>query len=182
MKPVSSAMSRVRMPLGLLGLLLLALVACGGSPVRAVEDGAQETGTPRMGPDFAARITAARGTGRDCGAASFASTGPVGWSDRLAEAARDQSRHLARTGRLSHSGRGGSTLGERIRAAGYQPRAWAENVASGQPDAATVIDAWLDSPGHCRNIMNPAYSEIGAAAVRGSDGRLYWTLVLATPL
>jgi uncharacterized protein YkwD len=105
----------------------------------------------------------------------------VAWEPRLAEAARLHSRYLAETGRLGHTGRHGSSLGERVRAAGYQPRAWAENVALGQRTAAAVIDAWLESPGHCANIMNPAYTDVGAAAVRGEDGRLYWTLVLATP-
>ena len=37
----------------------------------------------------------------------------------------------------------------------------------------SVIEGWIKSPGHCKNIMNPAYKEIGAAR-KGN----YWTLVL----
>lgn len=165
----------------LLGALLLGLAACGGNQVRGDTGQIAATEAPQPGPEFAARITAARRASRNCGTESFPAVGPVRWSPRLAAAARDQSSHLARTGRLSHTGAGGSSLADRIGATGYRPRAWAENVASGQRSAAAVVDAWLESPGHCRNIMNGAYSEIGAAAVRGGDGRLYWTLVLAAP-
>jgi uncharacterized protein YkwD len=50
--------------------------------------------------------------------------------------------------------------------------------------AQTVAD-WLDSPGHCANIMNPAFTEMGAAyAVNpGNENRTpYWTQMLARPL
>ena len=38
-----------------------------------------------------------------------------------------------------------------------------------------TVKAWIESPGHCRNIMNSNYTEIGVARVGD-----YWTLVLGT--
>ena len=127
-------------------------------------------------------LAQARAEQRRCGFQIFAAAGPLRWNDALARAARAHSTDMAATGTLSHTGSRGQDLGQRLRSAGYRPQAWGENVAHGQPDAEAVMDAWLDSPGHCRNILDPAYREFGAAAARGEDGRRYWTLVLAAPV
>ncbi|MBA1145784.1 CAP domain-containing protein [Ectothiorhodospiraceae bacterium WFHF3C12] len=155
---------------------------CAGRAGETAPAASVQLSAPEVTAGFARRLSAARDEARACGGERFAAAGPVAWNEGLADAARRQSVFLASTGRLSHTGRGGSTLEARIRAAGYQPRAWAENVASGQRSAGAAIEAWLDSPGHCRNIMNPAYTEVGVAAARGADDRLYWTLVLAAPM
>ncbi len=50
-----------------------------------------------------------------------------------------------------------------------------------------MVDGWMKSEGHCRNLMNPAFSELGLACVRqshsnsGSTVNWAWTQVLATP-
>jgi uncharacterized protein YkwD len=74
------------------------------------------------------------------------------------------------------------TWNARLGATGYEASAWAENVAAGQQDATTVVAAWLDSPGHCANIMFADYTEFGAGIDRNTSGKRYWTLVLAAPL
>lgn len=127
-------------------------------------------------------LAEARARQRRCGFQMFAAAGPLQWNDDLARAARAHSADMAATGQLSHTGSRGEDLGQRVRNAGYQPRAWGENVAYGQPDPEAALAAWLDSPGHCRNIMDPAYREFGAGRAAGSDGRPYWTLVLAAPM
>lgn len=131
---------------------------------------------------WASLLTRARAAQRQCGFQVFAAAGPVEWNDALARAARAHSSDMAETGQLSHTGSRGQDLEERVRSAGYEPRAWGENVAYGQPDPESVLVAWLDSPGHCRNIMDPDYREVGAARARARDGRPYWTLVLAAPM
>lgn len=78
---------------------------------------------------------------------------------KLMESARSWSGTQARQRRMYHS----SGLGV------------AENVAYGQRDADDVMRAWVNSPGHYRNITNSKYSEIGVGVVRASDGRLYFT-------
>ena len=77
----------------------------------------------------------------------------------------------------------GKDVGDRIAAVGYLAQMSAENIARGQPGPATVVEGWLNSPGHCANIMNPALVEIGAgyATVASPPYFHYWTHVFATP-
>ena len=52
----------------------------------------------------------------------------------------------------------------------------AENVASGQMSAGEVVDGWLHSPGHRRNIEgNFKFTGIGLA--RGRNGMIYYTQI-----
>jgi uncharacterized protein YkwD len=50
--------------------------------------------------------------------------------------------------------------------------------------AEVVVNGWLDSPGHCSNIMDTQYTEMGIAYLvnRKSDAGIYWTQVFARPL
>ena len=49
-----------------------------------------------------------------------------------------------------------------------------ENIAMGQLSAAEVVQAWMDSPGHRANILNPEHRRIGVAAYATPDGTVYW--------
>ena len=52
-----------------------------------------------------------------------------------------------------------------------------ENVAAGQTSAAEVHTGWMNSPGHRRNILNSEFNQMGASALTGFDGRVYWVVV-----
>jgi uncharacterized protein YkwD len=80
---------------------------------------------------------------------------------------------------MTHTGSNGSDAGDRIRAAGYQPSTWGENVAAGYTSASSVVAGWMGSSGHRANILNPAFTEIGVASATAADGTRYWTMVLA---
>ena len=60
-----------------------------------------------------------------------------------------------------------------------------ENIAAGtsMDTVQKVIDAWLTSPEHCRNIMNPDMTEVGMAKVNNinSTYHTYWTQNFAKP-
>ena len=58
---------------------------------------------------------------------------------------------------------------------GYAWRAWAENIAAGQPDAASVVQGWMSSAGHRTNILNPGYTDIGVGLAYSASGVPYWT-------
>jgi uncharacterized protein YkwD len=66
-------------------------------------------------------------------------------------------------------------------AAGYVGRTWGENIAKGQQTPEQVVQGWMDSDGHCSNIMNAGFNLIGVGyfAGMGSNPRfnseLYWT-------
>lgn len=105
-------------------------------------------------------------------------------SYQLAEAARRHTRYMLDSGQVGHDGPNGQTVADRVLAAGYEYRFVAENVAAGQEDAVEVVNAWMNSPGHRANLLDPTVTEIGSGyEFRASDPyRHYWTLVLAAPL
>lgn len=133
--------------------------------------------------DVQARILAlvneARARPRRCGAESFAATRPLRWSNTLQEAAAGHAADMARHSYFSHTGRDGSTVDDRASRAGYAWRAIGENIAAGQMQADAAVQGWLNSPGHCANLMAPAYTEMGAAfAVNtNSSAGIYWVQV-----
>ena len=96
------------------------------------------------------------------------------WNDTLEMAALDHYPDMAANKFFSHTGSDGSTFSDRMSRRGYNWWAGAENIAINYSEEGTV-KAWIESPGHCRNIMNSNYTEIGAARVGN-----YWTLVLGT--
>lgn len=55
-----------------------------------------------------------------------------------------------------------------IKELGYSFKIAGENLAIGFLDSKEVINAWLASPLHKRNILNPNFEEIGVAVVRGN--------------
>ncbi|WP_101254912.1 CAP domain-containing protein [Streptomyces barkulensis] len=99
---------------------------------------------------------------------------PVTADARLARAAEDYSDTMAASGVLSHTGPDGSTMAGRVEAAGYAWSNLGENIAQGQPDAASVMKAWMNSPGHRANILNCAFEELGVG-VHFGDGGPWWT-------
>ncbi|PRY02705.1 CAP domain-containing protein [Allonocardiopsis opalescens] len=93
--------------------------------------------------------------------------------ERLHAAAEGHSGDMAERDYFSHESPEGDGPGERAAAQGY-PRWSGENIAMGQPDAASVVQAWMDSPGHRDNILNCSSTDIGVGAVDSGRG-IYWT-------
>ena len=128
-----------------------------------------------------ALVNAARARARQCGTEDFEAVPPLAWDARLADAAEDHSRDMAGNDFFSHSGSDGSSVGMRATAAGFSWSTVGENIAAGQRSAAEAVDGWIESPGHCRNIMNPRFASLGMACVSdpGATYGTYWTQVLA---
>ncbi len=62
--------------------------------------------------------------------------------------------------------------------------ALAENIAAGQVNVTDVINSWLNSGGHCRNIMASGMQSLGAGMARNNGTATYstyWTMVAGTP-
>lgn len=131
-----------------------------------------------------AAVNAARAAPRSCGAQQFGATLPLAWNSVLAQAALSHSSDMARQRYFSHQGKDGRAVAQRATQAGYRWRAIGENIAFGQDSAEEAIAGWLDSPGHCANIMNPKFTELGVAfdySDEAHPGRIYWTQVLGAP-
>ena len=175
---------------GLVGVLGLALTACGGSSIpNAVASPSVDSGTnanvptapvtsQAIGADeqlILDAVNAARSSARTCGTTAFAATTPLTWNAQLAAAARVHSEDMALTGYrgtdtdpdAAHTGSDGSTPQQRITQAGYAWKISGENVAAGYTvgGSSDVVAAWLISPGHCSNIMNPKYRDMGVSYV-----------------
>lgn len=128
-------------------------------------------------------VNEARKTGRVCGETFYDPAPPLTWNMRLADAAHIHAVDMAANNHFDHAGTDGSTPGSRIRRQGYTPKAWGENIAAGFIDVQAVVDNWLESPGHCANIMSPDYSEIGASSAENtySQYSIFWAQVFAAP-
>lgn len=127
------------------------------------------------------RVNNARQQARTCGSSPYAATSLLAWHCSLEAAAQIHSTDMADNNFFSHTGSDGSNAGQRISATGYPWRAWGENIAAGYATVESVVTGWLDSPGHCGNIMNPIVTEMGAASTSNSsaDFQIYWTQVFA---
>lgn len=109
---------------------------------------------------------------------------PLKRHPELEVAALAQSAGMALHGYFDHrSTLDGSTPATRVQATGLRVQASAENIAGGQTSPQAVVDAWLRSPGHCRNIMGD-FTHLGVAHVERPETRYrhFWTQVFATPL
>lgn len=57
----------------------------------------------------------------------------------------------------------------------------AENIAAGQSTPQSVVNAWMNSPGHRANILNPNYTEIGVGYAKGGSYGYYWSQMFIHP-
>ena len=124
-------------------------------------------------------VNDARASGRNCGGTFFPAARPVVLNEILSRVARSHSDDMARHNFFSHHSRDGTTSAVRVERAGYDYRSTAENIAGGQMTAEAAMAAWLTSPGHCANLMDAAFSEMGVAhsSNRQSQLGVYWTQV-----
>lgn len=124
-------------------------------------------------------INASRVEARMCGADVRGAVATLAWNSELAAAAELHSNDMASNNFFSHIGSDGLEVPDRADGVGYVWRAIGENIAAGQLDQGEVHQGWIDSAGHCRNIMNEVFTEVGAACVSdpNSDFGNYWTVV-----
>ena len=99
----------------------------------------------------------------------------------LTAAAQDYAAELAKRQRLDHNSPrpGRQTMTQRIEAAGGQWQRAAENLASTSDNMVdvprVVIELWLTSAGHRRNLLEPSYTTTGVGVAR--DPRGFWYVV-----
>ncbi len=127
-------------------------------------------------------VNSARASGGTCGSkGSFAPSAPLTMQPALRCAARLHSMDMALNGYFSHTSQDGTSPFVRMQQAGYS-YGWAgENIAAGTTTPAAVMQGWLASPGHCANILNPKFSQIGVGYASGGPYGHYWTQSLASP-
>lgn len=109
---------------------------------------------------------------------------PLRANAQLMRAAQLQAEQMARARQLAHvlPKAAYPRVEDRIAAAEYRWQTYGENVASGQLSAAAVLKDWMHSRGHRTNILNPNFTEMGAARATDGAGRSYYVQVFAAPL
>ncbi|HZX57707.1 MAG TPA: CAP domain-containing protein [Mucilaginibacter sp.] len=118
--------------------------------------------------EFLARINKARHEGCHCGDVYMAPAPPMVWNNDLENAAQNHAEDMSAQKYFSHTSKDGRTMSDRVIAVGYTYKGYksfavGENIAEGQESIAEVMDGWLKSPGHCKNLMNPSFKEVGIA-------------------
>jgi uncharacterized protein YkwD len=117
-----------------------------------------------------------RAQGANCGSAgNFAPAGPLSMHPALRCAARRHSMDMVENDYFSHSSLNGWGPGDRLSQAGYSGGAWGENIAAGNSTAAATMQQWMNSDGHCANLMNGSYTYIGVGYYPGASYGHYWT-------
>jgi uncharacterized protein YkwD len=128
-------------------------------------------------------VNEVRARGARCGDRSFGPAPPMKLSDTLAGVAFGHAADMARHNYFEHEDLTGHSPADRVRAVGYQEKLVGENIAYGPKSAEEVVQGWLDSPGHCENIMDPRFAEMGIAYASGQAARrgLFWVQLLVAP-
>jgi uncharacterized protein YkwD len=128
-------------------------------------------------------VNEVRARGARCGDRSFAPAPPVKLSTALGGVAFGHADDMAKHNYFEHEDLTGRSPADRVRAVGYQEKLVGENIAYGPKSAEEVVQGWLDSPGHCENIMDPRFAEMGIAYAAGQASRrgLFWVQLLVAP-
>lgn len=122
------------------------------------------------------------------------------WNEKLYKAAYEHNIDMLSMGKdVDHTGSGGasdrtaqnnhpgtpSTFEERVLANGYQYAKIYENLTAGTDidTAEKAVKKWIDSAGHCKNLMNPDVIDMGMSHVKKDESHYtnYWTIELAKP-
>ena len=107
--------------------------------------------------------------------------GPLAQSRALTRAALWKAAHMAAYDYLEHDDPAppvARTWDERVTDCGY-PHGAGENIAYGYETPEAVMDGWLTSEGHRRNIERTSFTAIGVG-VAVNDGTIYWAQVFGT--
>jgi uncharacterized protein YkwD len=157
------------------------------SAAPAVTPTPRSTSAASLSPILATRtlqlVNNVRARGTRCGNELFGPAPPVSLSSTLGDVALGHADDMATNNYFEHEDLHGKSPSDRVRATGYQEKLVGENIAYGPKSVGEVVQGWLDSPGHCENIMDPRFVEMGIGYATSHDSKhaLYWVQVLATP-
>jgi uncharacterized protein YkwD len=130
--------------------------------------------------DVLQRINAARASGYRCGRHAMGPASPLRWDGSLYTAAEGHSLDMAKRNYFEHTSPEGADVASRASAVQYRWKTVGENIAAGVRSMPEAVQTWLESQGHCENIMNPQFQDVAVACVAqpGTQWGTYWTMVL----
>lgn len=117
-----------------------------------------------------------RRNGGDCPSGHYGPRPELVMNSTLRTAARLHSKDMADNNYFDHNSRNGDSPWDRMGAAGYDAQPVGENIAAGGATAASTFQQWVNSDGHCRNMMSQNSNEIGIGYANGPAQYVhYWT-------
>jgi uncharacterized protein YkwD len=146
----------------------IVLAAPFGAPVPAAADS--------VASDVLRLVNTARAGPRHCGSMAMPAAPQLRLNELLTRAAMAHAQDMLRYDYFEHAGHDGSSPGQRVAEAGYSYRLIGENIASGPETPQEVVQGWLASPGHCQNLMDARFADMGIAYAvsRSGEPRIYW--------
>ncbi len=76
---------------------------------------------------------------------------------------------------FSHTRPNGTNCFTALKENGVSYRGAGENIAMGQRSPEQVMNGWMNSEGHRKNILNAKFTNIGVGVHKDSNGKYYWT-------
>ena len=134
----------------------------------------QQSGSTTFKRSFLDHINSVRAAGCNCGTTYMPPAPPLVWNNNLEHSAKGHAWDMANNNYFSHTSKDGRSMEDRIVFAGYYFNGYksfmvGENIAMGQQSIDEVMDGWMKSEGHCKNLMNPQFKEVGVA-----ENHHYW--------
>ncbi|MBQ8300991.1 MAG: hypothetical protein IJX57_03410 [Clostridia bacterium] len=99
---------------------------------------------------------------------------PLEWDDSLAELAQSHCNDMIEREYFAHNTPDGKTPFDRMREAGILYWSAGENIAAGQYSPEAAFEAWMNSEGHKKNILNKDFEHMGVSVVKGGKYGIYW--------
>lgn len=127
---------------------------------------------------YASNITVSQVVESTNASRSSSGLGSLTYNNALAQAAIAKAQNMFSEGYWAHTSPSGMEPWDFIRSAGYSYRIAGENLARDFDSTPPMMDAWMNSPTHRANILNPRYEEIGVAVVDGLLNGVETTLVV----
>lgn len=93
--------------------------------------------------------------------------GALNVDSKLQKIAERKAADMAEKGYFSHTGPEGKKIGDWAKESGYKFGIFGENLAEGFEDEEDVLRAWMASPSHRKNILEPKYENIGIGIAKG---------------
>lgn len=108
-----------------------------------------------------ALVNTQRAQGATCGGQAMPAAPPLEMHPILRQTARGHAEDMAQNDYFDHDSLDGRSPFDRMKAAGYTYSKAGENIAAGSPTAEATMQQWMNSPGHCQNIMDGGFVHIG---------------------
>lgn len=162
----------------LLGTLAFGLAACGGPQVAVGPDGLPVAQVYRISEGDTNNIQFRMLDGLNA-LREAAGAGPVALNAQLNAAAATHSRDMSVQNRPWHFGSDGSSPLERLRRVGYSGQLTGETISETYETELETLGAWMGKPNTRAVLLEPEATEMGFAWFQESNGKIWWTLVMA---